>query len=65
MLCPFCKSDNIKVVNTRKFDTCNIRLRICLACHMGWHTEELIQITQIDRMIENHIGIIKPNTTAS
>jgi transcriptional regulator NrdR family protein len=40
MLCPFCKSDRNQVIDTRKFDTVIIRIRLCKDCHFGWHTQE-------------------------
>lgn len=57
MKCPFCKSEDNRVVNVRRFDTCNIRLRLCMECQMGWHTEELIQVTEIEKLAERHSKI--------
>lgn len=42
MRCPFCKSERNQVIDTRKFDTVIIRIRLCKDCHFGWHTEETI-----------------------
>jgi transcriptional regulator NrdR family protein len=52
MKCPFCHSQDNRVIDTRKFDTVIIRLRLCMNCKMGWHTEELIQATHIEKIID-------------
>ena len=38
--CPFCKSGNNGVVDTRKFDTTIIRVRRCLSCEKVFRTHE-------------------------
>lgn len=43
MKCPYCESDKIRVVDTRKFDTVVLRIRVCDTCRMSFQTEELIQ----------------------
>jgi len=40
MLCPFCKSENIKVVDTRKYETVNLRVRFCARCRTAFQTQE-------------------------
>ena len=59
MRCPFCHSENNQVIDTRKYDTCILRIRKCLnpECDMAWHTEELIQTTKIERMAEIYVKI--------
>ena len=59
MKCPFCKSDDNQVIDTRKYDTCIIRVRRCLnpECDMAWHTEENVQITKIERMVDVYIKL--------
>lgn len=44
MKCPYCKSEDVKVVDTRKYDTCIIRVRFCEGCRTSFQTEELIQL---------------------
>lgn len=40
MICPFCKSDKVKVIDTRKYDTVVIRARFCLSCKKYFKTQE-------------------------
>lgn len=40
MICPSCKSDKIRVIDTRKFDTVVFRLRVCELCGVVIKTEE-------------------------
>jgi transcriptional regulator NrdR family protein len=57
MKCPFCHSEDNRIIDTRKFDTCVIRVRLCLNCKMGWHTEEVCGVTQIEKLVERHVKI--------
>jgi transcriptional regulator NrdR family protein len=50
MKCPFCQSENNKVIDTRRYDTCNIRIRVCENCEISWPTEEVIQTIKIDKI---------------
>lgn len=45
MICPRCKSENLTVVDTRKYDTVVIRTRLCKACLFAFKTQETIQNT--------------------
>jgi len=40
MICPFCHSENIKVIDTRKYDTVVVRVRLCLSCLEPFQTHE-------------------------
>ncbi len=44
MKCPYCQSNKIKVVDTRKFDTVIIRVRFCESCQTSFQTEEQIHL---------------------
>jgi len=59
MKCPFCNSDDCQVVDTRKYDTCILRIRKCLnpKCGLAWHTQEVIEITKIEKIAEIYIKI--------
>jgi len=41
MRCPVCRSEDIKVVDTRSHDTCIMRRRICNLCDTAWRTIEM------------------------
>lgn len=56
MKCPFCHSDDIKVIDTRKFETCIRRVRLCLSCNQAFQTAEEIQLI-------TPINIIRIETT--
>jgi len=40
MKCPHCFSEDIRVVDTQKYDTCVIRIRVCDSCNSSWTTSE-------------------------
>lgn len=42
MKCPYCHSDRIRVIDTRKFDTVVIRIRVCDECTVSFQTQEQI-----------------------
>ena len=42
MLCPFCKHEKTQVIDTRKFDTVIMRIRICCSCLHPFMTHEEI-----------------------
>lgn len=42
MKCPNCKGDNLRVVDTRKYDTVIFRFRVCLNCQTVVRTSEEI-----------------------
>jgi len=44
MLCPYCKLDKTKVVDTRKYDTVVIRIRFCESCLTSFQTEEQVHL---------------------
>lgn len=41
MKCPSCLSEDNKVIDTRKHDTTNCRVRECQACGTIWRTYEM------------------------
>lgn len=45
MICPYCKSEDIGVIDTRKYDTVNIRVRFCESCRTSFQTSEEIQLS--------------------
>ena len=55
MKCPFCQSEDVKIVDTRKFDTVTIRIRFCSSCRLSFQTEEEIKLPSIVRVISTHI----------
>jgi transcriptional regulator NrdR family protein len=40
MNCPFCKSEETRIIDTRKYETVVIRMRFCGSCMKGFQTEE-------------------------
>lgn len=40
MKCPNCESDKNRVIDTRKYDTVNFRIRLCEQCGCIIRTEE-------------------------
>ena len=42
MICPKCKSDNLKIVDTRSDDASTRRRRLCLDCGVRFNTLEVI-----------------------
>jgi transcriptional regulator NrdR family protein len=44
MKCPYCKSESLRVIDTRKYDTCILRVRLCLACDSIIKTHEEIEL---------------------
>lgn len=52
MKCPDCKSDDARVIDTRKFDDCIRRVRECNNCHKLTITWEVAQenIKTIEKM---------------
>ncbi len=44
MKCPHCNSDNLRVIDTRKFDTVIVRIRFCPDCLYGFRTHEEIYL---------------------
>ena len=44
MKCPYCKSEDVKVIDTRKYDTCVLRVRFCETCRCAFQTEEQIHL---------------------
>jgi transcriptional regulator NrdR family protein len=48
MKCPYCESEKTEVIHTEKYETCVIRYRKCVSCHMPFKTEETIIIYQIE-----------------
>jgi len=56
MRCPACGSPNNKVVDTRRYDQCIIRVRVCDDCGQPWRTAEGIHVV-IEKTVttfENH-----------
>jgi len=45
MKCPFCKSEDVRVIDTRKYDTCILRVRLCEKCHMSFQTAETCDVS--------------------
>jgi transcriptional regulator NrdR family protein len=43
MKCPFCKSEDHRVIDTRRYDTVIIRIRLCLKCKFSFETIELLR----------------------
>lgn len=41
MECPVCKSENNRVIDTRKYPSVIFRVRYCEHCHARFKTEEL------------------------
>lgn len=54
MKCPYCSSTDLNVVDTRKFDTVVLRVRVCKTCHQSFQTEETIQLTTPVKIIINN-----------
>ena len=48
MKCPFCKHDKTGVLDTRKFETCIVRVRICDNCHVPFKTFETVDKKSFD-----------------
>ena len=50
MKCPCCQSEDNSVIDTRKYDTCNLRKRLCNACNTAFKTLEMFEsaITVLD-----------------
>ena len=42
MKCPSCGNDKTRVIDTRKFQTVNIRTRVCDDCGQVWKTAEIV-----------------------
>ena len=57
MKCPFCQSEDNRVIDTRKFDTCIIRIRLCINCKVAWHTQETVGATDVTKLVERHIKL--------
>jgi transcriptional regulator NrdR family protein len=57
MKCPFCHSEDNKVIDTRKFDTCVIRVRLCINCKVAWNTQEIIGVVTADDLIKSHVKV--------
>ena len=43
MRCPFCQDDDHRVIDTRRYDTVIIRIRLCLKCNFPFETIELLR----------------------
>ena len=43
MKCPCCRSEQVRVIDTRKFDSCIKRIRECEACGTLWKTYEMAE----------------------
>jgi len=53
MKCPFCKSEKVKIVDTKKFETVVFRVRVCENCHSPFKTVEQIEIiSQVNFIID-------------
>jgi transcriptional regulator NrdR family protein len=57
MKCPFCQSKEIRIVDTRKFETVVIRTRVCDACHAPFQTQEEIHL-----LTPIHFKVIFPSS---
>lgn len=44
MKCPYCGHEKHRVITTRQFDTCVLRVRMCSACLAVWKTVEESQL---------------------
>lgn len=44
MLCPYCQSKKNQIIDTRKYDTCDLRVHRCFNCSRSWDTEEIIRV---------------------
>jgi len=40
MKCPYCDSEKVGVIDTRKYDTCISRIRFCYDCQKSFQTIE-------------------------
>ncbi len=43
MKCPFCQSENHRIIDTRRYDTVVIRIRLCLGCSFSFETCEQLR----------------------
>jgi transcriptional repressor NrdR len=58
MKCPFCQSEDVHVIDTRKFDTVIIRIRRCNVCNAAFQTEEEIKL-----MTPIYLKVIIPSSS--
>ena len=52
MLCPYCQSENIQAIDTRKFDSVVVRIRYCYECLKYFRTHEQIVIVETMEITE-------------
>lgn len=51
MICPFCKSNQVRVEHTRAYDAVNFRWRRCEVCGRMFTTEEVRSVVDDEKTI--------------
>ncbi len=54
MLCPYCHSGDSKIIDTRKYDTCDLRVHRCCECNKAWDTEELVRTIKVSKPVKTY-----------